>query len=523
MRLSRKKKRVYKKSQAVGSNHFLNIVFIASLLLILFLSVSVVTKRIPFNYLSFAQQESPVVAQGPLVGGVTSTSAVVWMRAVLPGGNSVTDKVYARLATSAGALNAAKTSFTPEAPNTISGVFSKVQKVSEAELPWDNTWKSTVEGLTPDTTYYVDIVIDGKSQLSTPYPKFKTFPPQGQSKNFKVGILTDFASLNSNSEKQDPVRVDTFKKLHEDNPDFVVIGGDFWHTDTDPTQGKRDMYKKRYTIKHEDGVYADFINLILKNYALVHFWDDHDIGMNGADKTYIHKEQSYQVLQEFFPVYPLPQNPAGKNGDWQMFSYGNTDFFVLDGRSQRDHNNTPDGQGKSMLDGDNLGSIGQLYWLRNGLKNSTAKWKIIFSPLVFNTTMGKKDAWAGFKKEHDALVQFIKNNNIKGVVAVSGDLHAGAIDDGRNAGVPEMLVPGPNMKQSCFTTGPAQLGIWSHGIYGSPNAPDGCRGYGIVRIFTNPDRIVFRVKDENGLTKLKLRYFLNPSEASKYVNLPDEE
>jgi phosphodiesterase/alkaline phosphatase D-like protein len=35
-----------------------------------------------------------------------------------------------------------------------------------------------------------------------------------------------------------------------------------------------------------------------------------------------------------------------------------------------------------MLDGNNLGLFGQLAWLENGLINSTARWKIIFSSVV---------------------------------------------------------------------------------------------------------------------------------------------
>ena len=107
------------------------------------------------------------------------------------------------------------------------------------------------------------------------------------------------------------------------------------------------------------------------------------------------------------------------------------------------------------------------------------------------------------------------------MVVISGDAHGGGIDDGRNSGVPEMLVPGANMKQSCFTS--PNKGKWSAGTYGSLDPANGCRGYGIVSFFTNPDRIIMKVNDENGKKKLKMRYFLNPADAKRYANLPEEE
>ncbi len=482
---------------------------------------------------------SSVITHGPLVGAVTDSEATIWIRAVFSDVNGATpfpttrtaltsvpnNDIQVRLATSQETLLNAKNSQVASAELFVN-TFNQVSFVSPTELPWDNTWKSTVKGLSPNTKYYVDVIYKGLSQLSYPYPSFKTFVTKGQNALIQFAVLTDFGSLHSNSLQQDPLDVQTFRKIYEENPpvDFVVIGGDFWHTDTDSTEGKRTMYKNMYSLNSLNGPYNDFVNYILKNYALIHFWDDHDIGLNNSDKTYIHRKQSYQVLQEFFPVYPLPANADGpngqwRNGDWQKFSYGQVDFFVLDGRSQRDPNYTTDGKDKSMLDGDNLGAIGQLEWLKSNLNSSSAKWKIIFSPLVFNPTLKKGDAFSGFKNEHNSILKYLQNNKIKGVVVISGDAHGGAIDNGQNSGVPEMLVPGPNMKMSCFTA--QKIGDWSEGVYGALNTPKGCRGYGYVRIAMNPDRVVLIVKDDKGNNKLKYRYFLNPQDEGKFPNVVD--
>ena len=86
-----------------------------------------------------------------------------------------------------------------------------------------------------------------------------------------------------------------------------------------------------------------------------------------------------QVFEEYVPTYPLS---TVKPGIWQKFSFAQVEGFVLDCRSQRDVETDPDDTNKSMLDGNNLGPIGQLGLAENGLITSTARWKIIFSSVI---------------------------------------------------------------------------------------------------------------------------------------------
>jgi alkaline phosphatase D len=189
--------------------------------------------------------------------------------------------------------------------------------------------------------------------------------------------------------------------------------------------------------------------------------------------------------------------PSASYGIWQYFQYANVDFFVLDGRSQRDPNTDPDDTNKSMLDGNNLGPVGQLEWLKQGLLNSTARWKIIFSSVPTNPTVKLFDSWGAFQTEWNNLKQFIQTNQISGIVFVSGDLHMGGIDNGNASGFPEMVVPSPNLPGCLSSDSP---GNWSEGIY--YNSTGSCKGYGVVTVLINPDRLLFEVKDENGNTRL---------------------
>ena len=121
------------------------------------------------------------------------------------------------------------------------------------------------------------------------------------------------------------------------------------------------MFKRLYDPTSSD--MSDYVNLILRKSAMALVWDDHDYGDDNGDKTYANKQLSLQVLREFFPLYPVSDY-----GDWQKFTYGQADFFMLDMRSQSDSIFDIDGPDKSRLDGDNLGASGQLQWLYTGMK-----------------------------------------------------------------------------------------------------------------------------------------------------------
>jgi alkaline phosphatase D len=414
------------------------------------------------------------LAHGPLVGGVTDTSAVIWMRAEAPPEATI----VAKLATESTFENALTFPFSSSGP--------------------DATWKASATGLQPHTTYYVDIESNGESQMRGRYSKFTTFVPRGVSADFRFAILTDFFG-NANSGVFEQVA------QHESSLDFVYLGGDFWHRNIDDMQGKRDRFKFMYSLYTPRGYASYFVHGILSQYPVAHCYDDHDMGVDNADKTYPKKAETLQVLQEFFPTYPM-----SPHGCWQKFSYGQADFFILDTRSQRDPAKTPDGPGKSLLDGDDLGDEGQWRWLEKGLLNSTAKWKFIFSGSPFNPTVKKRDAWYGYPDERDRLIELIRSNGIQGVVIISGDLHAGGIDDGSNAAFPEMLVPSPNWEH-CLTTN--DIGVWSHGSYSrGEDRPrkerPPCPGYGVVSVMTDPDRILMQVKNDEGETELEMLYSL---------------
>lgn len=408
------------------------------------------------------------MTHGPLTGAVTSNSAQVWLR--------TSQAAQVRIEFSP--INNTQHKQTSRAFNT------------RAEN--DFTVSVPLENLEPNTQYSAQVWVNERAQGQG--ARFKTFPLESTAAPFKMVILTDLGYAVPS------IKLKTFEKADAENPDLVFIGGDFDHRDPKLLPDKRKMFQDLYADDPASPVYP-FTQFILHRYPLAHQWDDHDYGGDNSDRTAVWRETALQVYQEYFPSYPL-----GKYGIYQSFRYGSeVEIFVLDNRSQRDPNKAPDTIDKSMLNGEHH-SDGQWQWLLDGLKNSTARWKLIMTASPMNNTLAKGDSWANFSHERDALQQFIHDNKIGGVIILGGDLHGGALDDGRNnSDIPTAVVPSANLS-SCFTVPNPKLGKWSHGTYGSAlpaknNVP--CAGYGVVTL--NGENAHIEIKDGDGKVRLEMQ------------------
>ena len=404
-----------------------------------------------------------VLTHGPVVGGVTDSDA----------------KIFAR--TDRAASIVLHYSIFPDLSH-----YQTSQPVITSSTS-DFTAVISLANLTPQTTYYLNVVVNGVLQVISPVPSFATFPAKKSSEDFSFVVLTDFVDTYKLTSS-----VQTFARAAATNPAFAFIGGDFDHREPLTLDQKRQMFKDLYDANTP--FMGDFVNLILRKMAIVHQWDDHDSGMNNIDKTYLDWNLDRQVFQEYVPSYRLS---AATLGIWQQFSYAQADFFVLDCRSQRDPDGDPDNASKSMLDGNNLGPTGELQWLRAGLLKSKARWKIIFTSVITNPTTKPTDGWAAFQTEWKGLRDFIWSNNITGVVFISGDLHLNAIDNGLQAGFPEMCVAQANSDQVGNRCSTGRPGNWSEGYYNAT-----CSGFGLVTISTNPDQLLLQAADEFGVVQI---------------------
>jgi alkaline phosphatase D len=376
----------------------------------------------------------------------------------------------------------------------------------------DYTGTVQLENLSPNTTYYYRLLVDGDPFPADHPASFKTFPEVAA--HARIGFLAD---VFFKEEKSAPA----LQALSGEEPDLVLILGDWPHGDPKQLSEMRRMYRSFRNQTTTMG--SEFVQHILWKVPVARVWDDHDYGTNNSDKTFPGRQEAIQAHDEYWPSYGRP-NP--QDGIWHKFRYGDlVEVFVLDLRSQRDPDSyldprfIPDNRagsnrdelrydpGRSMLDGDASDGYptGQKQWLKEGLLTSTARWKIIASTVPWNPTVPKDDGWWDFMAERQELMQFIETNEINNVLVVSGDIHSGgAIDDGSHSGLPEMSVPicSPPwpLQTTCWLHGPARYlscGDWSNG-----GPLETGVGYGLVTL--TGDTAVVEVKSERGETLLDL-------------------
>jgi alkaline phosphatase D len=255
------------------------------------------------------------------------------------------------------------------------------------------------------------------------------------------------------------------------------------------------------------------------------------------------RENSIRGYKENLPGYPLENE---SRGIYHKFTVGNIEFFALDLRAQKSpslnafrfdqvenawvfdppEDHTIIGRENSLGEGES-----QLSWFLNSLKNSTADWKFIMSSVPFNigqvealytgldlqnvvipiegapegssaiaASLELSDGWSGFQRDSDEILNFIKDNNIKNVIVLSGDSHNAAIDDGANAGLPEIMAGNLDITNSKSVTLFESFGIkiWNKGGHGI-STDEFNDAFGKVTVFED-DSIKLSLIDEFGNT-----------------------
>ncbi len=468
---------------------------------------------------------SQQVTHGPVVGGVTSGSAVFVVRVDAP----------------------ADVQLELSPVNT----FAYALRTASALADEENYYfvKLYAGGLQPETEYFYRVVINGVPATTLPAGRFRTFPPDGQP--------TPFTFLTGSCQQagDDPFSSigNIFYRMAREDALFLLHQGDWGYPDTTDEEAGRpgdyfplvyDRVVETYFSKYDPGYpMAELFKRMPVDYA----YDDHDMVDNNSDYTYPGIANSIRGYREMFPHYPLPN---ADDGVWHRFTCGNAEFFVVDNRSQRDPNINaftiippnefvadtivsfragPDHRlltANPMVTGED-----QISWLLRALKNSQADWKFISTGTPFNPGMRGvielavllqgdpdyaeiptpagpltpteiavefSDKWAGFPVTVHRLLAFIIEHRIENVIFLSGDIHTSAIDDGANSLIPE-LVSGPLDRTNSQTVAlMEQFGIYIYNKGGhTADQSDMGNAYGRVTVFGR-DSVRLEVVSESG-------------------------
>ncbi|GJM35263.1 MAG: alkaline phosphatase [Saprospiraceae bacterium] len=279
------------------------------------------------------------------------------------------------------------------------------------------TAKLIADQLEPGKTYEYRLHINGKL-VELPYPmvfhtqplwQWRTDPPP-----FRIALGS---CAYTNEPKYD--RPGTayggsnkiFQSIHAKKPNAMIWLGDNiylrevdWFTRT----GILHRYTQFRAIPELQPLMAS-----ANHYAI---WDDHDFGPNDSDRSYIHKDKTLEAFKLFWGNPTFGVN--GQPGITSFFQYHDIDFFLLDDRYYRSPNRRQTGE--ITLMGKN-----QLEWLIDALTTSQAPFKMV---AIGGQVLNPSPTFENYANRHAAerqyLLRRIEEENIKGVVFLTGDRHA---------------------------------------------------------------------------------------------------
>jgi len=206
-------------------------------------------------------------------------------------------------------------------------------------------------------------------------------------------------------------QTDIFRTMAATGADFMIwLGDNTYLREADYSSQSGIKYRYEHTRRNKD------LQKLLgtkNNYAI---WDDHDFGPNDANSSFELKDYSTQMFKQFWGNKYFGQDGQGV---YSKFSYSDCEFFLLDNRTFRDESSLSE---QAVVSKTMLGNK-QLQWLKNSLKFSRASFKFVCIGGQVLNEHTEKESYNLYKSEREEIISFISNNNISGVIFLSGDRH----------------------------------------------------------------------------------------------------
>ena len=214
--------------------------------------------------------------------------------------------------------------------------------------------------------------------------------------------------------------------IASNEPDLWIWGGDNIYGDSYDAAVIADRYAEQLANEN----YRKFRAQI----PIIGTWDDHDYGWNNADATYPLKATTAVMALDFMEV-PEDDPRRKREGIYGSYDFGPPERSVrvvlIDNRYFATGEKTPGG--------DLLGAAQQA-WLERTLLESEARINLVVSGSQVLSAEHRWDKWANFPKTREWLLDLIVENEIEGVVFLSGDRHIHEISELQPEGLDYPLV-----------------------------------------------------------------------------------
>ena len=244
-----------------------------------------------------------------------------------------------------------------------------------------------------------DEIIKGKQPLSTAKKELQDF-------SFLLGSCAYVPPIGLRF-LHPGIEERVYPYMTDKSSDFMIWLGDYLYYFKRHYKSFSGMYRKQVNTR-ESKKMGEFL-FSRPQYSI---WDDHDYGSNNSTKDFELKEEALELFKLFWP------NPSfgtfHSKGNFSYFSYLDADFFLTDNRWYRDH---PEDSLGVMLGSE------QMDWLKERLSNSKATFKFLCIGTETLSTKNPKESFQDYEEELADLLNFLQEQNITGVIFLTGDRH----------------------------------------------------------------------------------------------------
>jgi alkaline phosphatase D len=335
---------------------------------------------------------------GPMVGHTTTTSADIWVETDQPAAVRVD---YWTLA--------------GEGPRLVRG---HAEGQTAADYPYTGT--VTLTNLHPHTRVHYDMVLDGRKVRPLIPQTFMTMPEAfrgSDPENVSTFTVAFGSCLNPTRQPMQPI----FMEVLQHRPAAFLFIGDINYMPGRASHYASDRETVRYAMAgyHREVRHVPEVRALMASTPSYGIWDDHDFGPNDADRTFAFREETLEIYRRYWPN--AGAGTATTQGIFHAFKIADVEFFMLDDRYHRDPNQAEDRQ---TMFGD-----GQMQWLKDGLKSSTATFKVIANGNSMVVDFHRRhEVWDNFGSERDDFLKWLFDAGISGVFFIVGDWHIGTLN-----------------------------------------------------------------------------------------------
>jgi len=374
-----------------------------------------------------------------------------------------------------------------DAPQSTEVHRSDVQMLKTGRA---NTATFNLGGLEPGTSYSFRILINGQEVTqgidvsalrfeTQPLWQYRTDPPEFTIAVGSCSYINETAYDRPGTPYGGGYGI--FNTIAESDPDLMIWLGDnvyFREVDWGSKSGMHHRYSHMRKLPE--------LQELLGACPHVAIWDDHDYGPNDADGSWIHKDWAAEAFRNFWPNPSQGLPDADGKGITGGFSFMDVEVFLLDNRTFRVNpdnlTRTPQMMGNAQLD-----------WLISALQFSQAPFKLVAIGGQVVSDFAEYENMARFEEERNELLRRIDEENIQGVVFLTGDRHSSELS--------QLTLPGGRTVLD-FTCSALTSGAYDHS--GEPNhnriegTSIGIRNYGTLSFGGPLDNRVMTIRTMDG-------------------------